>query len=154
YEKLNKPAEEAAAYREILEIDSDSSAALEALVRLELADDQKGKALEYLRRFTVAAATDGNALARAAEYHLRMDRYEDAFDLASRSRDLAEGNALAQRTLGLVYLHRGNHVRAAFHLERADIDATVLSGLLQSRLALGQLALAAQDADQAEKIEK
>jgi predicted Zn-dependent protease len=153
YEKLKQPADEAGAYREILLMDSDNPEALEALVRLELADNQNAKALDYLRRFTLAAQ-DGNSLAKAADLHLRMERYEDAFDLASKARELVEGNSLAQRTLGLVYLHRGNHAKAAFHLERADIDAAVLSGLLQSRLALGQLSLAAQDADQADKIEK
>ncbi len=153
YEKLKQPADEAKAYRELLALDSDNAEALESLTRNELAEGEKEKALEHLRRFTLVA-TDGNALAKAADLHLRMDRYEDAFDLASRSRDALEGNSLAQRTLGLVYMHRGNHAKAAFHLERADIDAAVLAGLLQSRLALGELSLAAQDADHVDKVEK
>jgi tetratricopeptide (TPR) repeat protein/transglutaminase-like putative cysteine protease len=153
-EKLNKPRDAAEAYREALDIDPAVPEALEALVRLELAADNRSRALDYLRRYTVAVARDGTALARAADYHLRMDRTEDAFELASRARDLVEGNALAQRTLGLVYLRRANYARAAFHLERADLDSTVLSALIRSRLALGQLSLAVQDADQAEKVEK
>ncbi|OAI48068.1 hypothetical protein AYO44_01305 [Planctomycetaceae bacterium SCGC AG-212-F19] len=153
-EKLNRAEDAIAAYKDLLAIDADVADALEALVRLELAADKKVSALDYLRRYSVAAARDGNALARAADYHLRLERYEDAFDLASRARDLLEGNALAQRTLGLVYLHRGNQAKAAFHLERADPDSPVLAGLIRSRLLLGQLSLAVQDADGADRIEK
>ncbi|MBL8798836.1 MAG: DUF3857 domain-containing protein [Planctomycetia bacterium] len=152
HEELKQPQEAAAAYKEVLDLDADHTEALEALFRLEL-PEQRAKALDYLRRFGVAAGRDPALLARAADHHLRLERYEDALELATRSRDL-ENSALAQRILGLVYLHRAEHAKAAFHLERADLDAAVLAGLLRSRLALGQLPQAMQDADQADKIDQ
>jgi tetratricopeptide (TPR) repeat protein len=153
HEHLKKPLEAIEAFKEVLELDSQNSEALEAIYRLELAENNRTKALDYLRRYSVAAGRDANLLAKAADYHWRLDRPEDALELASRSRDI-ENSALAQRVLGLVYLQRANFAKAAFHLERAEVDAAVLTGLIQSRLALGQLPQAIQDADQAEKIEK
>ena len=153
-EKLKKPKEAAEAYREALDVDADAAEPLESLVKLEIAAGNPAKALDYLRRFGAVMARDGNGLARAADQHLRLERYEDALDLALRARDLADGNPLVQRTLGLVYLKRDDYTKAAFHLERADADADVLHALIRCRLALGQLHLAIQDAGHADKVSK
>jgi tetratricopeptide (TPR) repeat protein/transglutaminase-like putative cysteine protease len=153
-EQLNRPGDAAKAYRKVLEVDPDMSEALAALVRLELAANRRDEAVDYLRRYSVAVGKDGAGLAQAADYHLRLGRYEDAFDLANRAREVDGNIALAQRTLGLVYLRRGNFSKAAFHLERADLDSQVLEGMIKSRLAQGKLHLAVQDADQSEKIQQ
>jgi tetratricopeptide (TPR) repeat protein len=88
----------------------------------------------------------------AAEWHLKLGRYEDAFELANRARELTF-HEKTQRVLGLVYLHRGDFEKTAFHLGKADADGEVLEGLIRAYLALGNLAEAERSAEQAEKVE-
>jgi tetratricopeptide (TPR) repeat protein len=140
------------AYRQLLKVEPEADDALSALVRLSLATDDKAEALDYLRKYTLAVGTDAEGLAQAAEWHLKLGRYEDAFDLASRARD-QKFNEKTQRVLGLVYLRREDYVQAAKHLERADLDSTVLEGLIRANLALGRLLEASDHADQLSKIE-
>jgi tetratricopeptide (TPR) repeat protein/transglutaminase-like putative cysteine protease len=137
HEKLGQTKEAAEAYRQVLKLQANSQEALASLIRLAIADKDNAEALDYLRRYTVHAA-DALALARAADFHLQLGRYDDAFDLASRARD--EGaEKLTERTLGLVYLQRGDMEKALDHLEEAPLDLIVLQGRLQALLALGRL---------------
>jgi tetratricopeptide (TPR) repeat protein/transglutaminase-like putative cysteine protease len=152
-EKLDRPKDAAEAYQKVLDLDHDNAEALDALIRLELAADNRPAALEHLRRYSIAIAKDSAGLARAADYSLRLGRPEDALDLAARSIELG-ANALAERSVGLVWLQRGDFGKAAAHLEHADLDSAVLEGLVRSRLALGQLQQAVQDAEQADKVGK
>lgn len=151
-EKLDRPKEAAEAYRQVLDLDRDLPEALDALVRLELTDN-RSQALDYLRRYCIVIAKDSAGLARAADYSLRLGRHEDTLELASRSVALG-ANALAERSLGLVWLERGDFAKAAAHLEQADLDSPVLEGLIRSRLALGQLQQAVQETEQADKVTK
>jgi tetratricopeptide (TPR) repeat protein len=78
-------------YGEALQIEPDSREVLAAVVDLELAEDRRLDALDHLRRYTVvvgrsADSSDVLDLVRAAEFHLRMDRLEDASELAGRAR--------------------------------------------------------------------
>ena len=84
-EELARPADASRAYQSALEIEPDAQLALEALVRLELVVNHKTEALEYLRRLTLAVGDDPAGLVLAAGYHLRMERLDDALDLASRA---------------------------------------------------------------------
>src|SRR5262249_30715966 len=121
-EKRGELKEAMLAYLQVLKLEPDSEDALAALVRLSFAAGDKGETLDYLRRYTVAVGHDAEGLAQAAEWHLQLDRFEDAFDLASRSRD-QKFSARAQRVLGLIYLHREDYLKAAAHLEKADLDS-------------------------------
>jgi tetratricopeptide (TPR) repeat protein len=150
-EKLGKPEEAATAYEQALKVEPDAEEPLLALIRLSWESKKTDDALAYLRRYTVAVGDDLDGLATAAEWHLRLGRYEDAFDLASRAREIGF-HEKAQRVLGLVSLHRGKYEEAALHLAKADLDAEVLDGLLRSSMALGRLSEAITQAAQLEKI--
>jgi tetratricopeptide (TPR) repeat protein len=152
HEQLGKAKEAVSDYREALRLDSDSEEALGALVRLSLASGAKTEALDYLRRYTLAVGQELAGLAQAAEWHLRLGRYEDAFDLASRAREIGF-HEKAQRVLGLVYLHRNDFDKAVLHLGKADPDAEVLEGLIRGHLLLGNLRDAELCVLQADKLD-
>ncbi len=136
-----------------LTLDDKSEEALEGLVRLSLDAGKPDEALPYLRRYIAAVGDDFDGLLQAADFSLRMKRWDDAFDLASRARD-QKFHEKAQRILGLVYLHRGDYAQAVEHLDKADADDEVLQGLIRANLALGALREAAFEAEKASKLDK
>jgi tetratricopeptide (TPR) repeat protein len=140
---LGRADDAAAAFREGLKLEPDDPELLHDLIGLELAAGNRTQALDHLRRYTVVVGDDLTGLIKAADLHLRLERYDDALDLASRARD-QDFHAVAQRVLGLVYFHRRDYQRALLHLGRADVDAGVVNGLIRSSVALGRL----QDAEQ------
>jgi tetratricopeptide (TPR) repeat protein len=146
YEKLGKPQEAMAAFRQALKIDADAERALIALIRLELAAGQRAEALDHLRRYTVLVGEDMQGLVRAADYHLSMGRYEDALDLAVRALDI-RFDVSAQRVLGLVYAQRGDHERAVAALARAEKTPAVFEALIHGNIALGRLREAIKQAE-------
>jgi tetratricopeptide (TPR) repeat protein len=152
-EELRKPAEAEKAYRQALLIDRDNEDALEALVRLALAADKPTDALDHLRRYTVAVAEDVDGQLKAADFYLRLHRYDDAFELAMRVRE-QKFHEKVQRILGLVYLHRGDAAKAVQHLDKATLDETVLEALLRSHLLLGNLKEVAARMESADKFDK
>jgi tetratricopeptide (TPR) repeat protein/transglutaminase-like putative cysteine protease len=149
HEKLEQPKEAADAYRALLKVDPNTMPALEAMVRLELTAGNDGAALQYLRRYSLLAE-DAKSLARAAAFHFQMGRSDDAFDLATRSLDEGADN-LAERTLGLVHVQRGEYEKALNHLEETDLDADVLAGLVRCNLCLGRVSKAAKETQRAAK---
>src|SRR5262249_25730388 len=149
--QLGRPEEAATAYRQALKVDPEARETLEALIQLELAANNRSQALDYLRRYTVVEGSNVKELVKAAQWHLRLERYEDAFELAMRAR-AKDFHADGQRVLGLVYLHRGDFEKAAFHLTRADLDAQVLEGLIRAYVALGKLAEAERQAERVQAI--
>lgn len=151
-EKLGKAKEAARAYRRALQVRADDEEALTALVRLALAANNRAEALDHLRRYTVSVGDDFDGLLNAAELHLRLERYDDALELASRARE-QRFSARTQRVLGLVAAHRGDAAKAVFHLDKADLDADVLEGLIRGHVALGNLREAELRAGQADKVE-
>ena len=152
-EDLKRPAEAAAAYGLALTLDEKSDEALQGLVRLSLDADKPEEALPYLRRYIAAVGDDFDGLLQAADFSLRMKRWDDAYDLAARARD-QKFHEKAQRILGLVCLHRGDDAGAVEHLDKADPDDEVLTGLIRANLALGKLREAAYDAEKASKLDK
>jgi tetratricopeptide (TPR) repeat protein/transglutaminase-like putative cysteine protease len=153
HEKLGKTKDAVADYAQALSVDQDAEAALLALIRLHWAAKDRAETLDYLRRYTVAAGSDPDALVNAAEWHLKLGRYEDALDLTQRARE-ARPEGRAQRVLGLVALHRGEYREAVRRLEKADADAELLAGLIRAHLALGDLSEAALRAGQADKVKE
>jgi tetratricopeptide (TPR) repeat protein/transglutaminase-like putative cysteine protease len=151
HEQLGQGAEAMAAYRKALKRDAEAEGVLAALVRLELAAGKKAEALADLRRYTVLVGDDHAGLVQAAGWHLQLGRQEDAFELASRAQR-QRFSAEAQRVLGLVYLQRGDHAKAVFHLHRAERDDDVFVGLIRGYLALGKLREAIEAGEAAGKV--
>jgi tetratricopeptide (TPR) repeat protein len=151
-EEMKKPVEAAKAYAQALALDHDSDEALEAMVRLALAANNTAEALEFLRRFTVAAGEEPEGLLAAADFYLRLRRYDDAFDLASRVSE-EKLQEKARRVLGLVYFHRGDYAKAAQNLEKAPPDGDVLDGLIRSSVLLGDLKDLPARLERAEKVD-
>lgn len=150
-ERLDRLDDAHKTYRRALRLNAESEELLAHLVRLSFALNRRDEALTFLRRYTLSVSDTAAGLAAAAEWHLKLGRDEDAFELASQSRERTF-HAGAQRVLGLVYLRRSDFEKAAFHLSRADVDAEVLEGLIRSHLALGDLAEAGRIAEQAESL--
>jgi tetratricopeptide (TPR) repeat protein/transglutaminase-like putative cysteine protease len=153
FEKLGKVKEAVGAYERALVVEPDADEVLDALVRLSIARNHTDEALAYLRRYTVVVGDEVSGLLLAADYYLRLKRYDEAFELAGRARDKTF-HEKAQRILGLVYLHRGDYSQAIRHLDKAELNGEVLEGLLHSYLALGNLREAAGRLEQAAKVEK
>jgi tetratricopeptide (TPR) repeat protein len=153
YEKLGRTSDALHAYRDALRVESESPEILGKLVRICLDTNDRDAALDYLRRYTVSVGSDVEGLVTAAEFHLRLGRYEDAFDLASRARE-ERFDARAQAVLGLVYLCQGDFAKAAFHLERGEPNAPVVSGLMRCYVQLGKLRAAEEQLQRADKLTK
>src|SRR5205814_1741372 len=111
-EELKRPEEALQAFQLALTVDHDAAQPLEGLVRVSPAAGKQDEALGYLRRYAAAAGDDFDGLLKAADYSLRMRRWDDAFDLASKARD-QKFHEKEQRILGLVWLHRGDYAKAA-----------------------------------------
>ena len=150
-EKLGRTKDAVRHYRRLLQKEEANTEALTALIRLALAADDRAGALDYLRRYTVAVGDDFEGLVSAADWHLKLGRYDDAFELAGRSRE-RKFHATAQRVLGLVHLRRGDLEKAVYHLDKADLDAEVLEGLVRGHLGLGNLHEAELRAGQRGKV--
>jgi tetratricopeptide (TPR) repeat protein/transglutaminase-like putative cysteine protease len=153
YERLDDVSKALEAYRKALKSDTDNERALAALVRLELAARHEGEALDYLRRYTLAVGDDRDGLLQAGEWYLKLDRLDDALELAQRALQ-QKFSARTQRLLGLVYGQQGDAAKAVFHLERADLDGEVLLELMHARLMLGQLSAALEAAAKSDKFAK
>jgi tetratricopeptide (TPR) repeat protein/transglutaminase-like putative cysteine protease len=134
------------AYRQAFLANQENREILPPLIRLETQAGQRDQALDHLRRYTLAVGNDHGGLVQAAAMHLDLGRYEDAFDLAWRAREIGF-HAGAQRILGLVYLHQSNFEKAVFHLERSQRDSAVTVGLIRAHLILGNLGRALQHAE-------
>ncbi len=152
HEKLGQFKEAIATLHAALEADPSEREALEYITRLHLQTGQKDAALDYLRRYTIAAGKDLSSVVRAADMHLQLGRHEDAFELASGARELGF-QAKAQRVLGLVHFAKGEYPQAVFHLDRCDLDAKALAGLIHAHVRLGDLDAAQRRAETIRKFE-
>jgi tetratricopeptide (TPR) repeat protein len=150
-ERLDQTDEAVAAYRRALKRDPEAESPLAALVRLQLAAGRLAEALADLRRYTVLVGNDHAGLVRAAGWHLALGRHDDAWDLATRAQT-QRFSSEAQRVLGLVALQRRNYGRAVFHLDRAERDAEVTTGLIRGYLALGKVREAIEVAEGSAKL--
>jgi tetratricopeptide (TPR) repeat protein len=152
-EELKRPAEAAVSYSLALALDHEAAEPLLGLIRVSLDDNKPAEALTYLRRYIAVVGDDFDGQLEAADYSLRLERWDDAFDLAGRARD-QKFHEKAYRILGLVYLHRGDYARAAEHLDKADANEQVLEGMIKAQLALGNLREVGFRVDQAGRLDK
>jgi tetratricopeptide (TPR) repeat protein len=150
-EKLKRFREAELSYREALKVKPDHQEPLLALIRLATTRADNKVALEFLPRYARAVRDKLPGLARAAELYLRLGHDDEAFALALRTRELGFHEKV-QRVLGLVYLRRGEYKKAVLHLDKADLDAQVLEGLIRGYIALGQLRDAVDQADRLDKV--
>jgi tetratricopeptide (TPR) repeat protein len=149
-EKANRRDDALEAYHRVLLVDPNARAALAGLVRMAQALNKAPLALQELRRFTVALGDDAEGLVTAAELYQRLNRPDDAVELAARASQRGP-NERAERVLGLVAFQRGDHARALPHLEKAGPDAEALEALVRGCLVLGRLDDARQHAQRAVK---
>lgn len=147
HEKLKQPKEACEAYQALLKTHPTDEKSLEGIIRLERAAGQPAKALPYLRAYAGAVRDDLNGLVRAANFFLKLERYDEAYETADRAREM-DFHPDAQRVLGIVQVRRGEYQKALFHLERATPDGEVLQATIDANLGLGRLgdALAQVDA--------
>jgi tetratricopeptide (TPR) repeat protein/transglutaminase-like putative cysteine protease len=150
-EKVKRVRDAEDSYRKALEIKPDQEEPLLALIHLALARDDRKTALELLPRYVNSIRDNIRGLATAAEFYWRLGRDDDALALALRSRELGF-HETTQKVLGLVCLHRGEYERAILHLDKADLNADVLEGLVRGHLALGHLREADEQADRLPKV--
>jgi len=146
--QLRRPADARKAYEKAHRTDPRAEDALVALIELALAQKDTAQAARYLTRYAALVDDNLKGLIQAADYALRLGRYDQAFDLAARAREQGFHES-TQRILGLVHLHRGAMDKAIFHLERADPGAEVLEAVIRARLALGQLTAAERETQRA-----
>ena len=84
YEDLKRPDDAVRAYLLALTVDRDAAPPLEGLMRLSLAAGKTDEATTYLRRYIAAVGDDFDGLLTAADYALKLQHWDDAFDLASK----------------------------------------------------------------------
>ena len=152
-EELKRPADAMKAYGKVLAVDPRNQNSLLMLIRLALITNNQPAALDYLRRYSLAAGKDVTGLLLAAETYFKLKRYDDAFELASRAREVGF-HEKAQRILGLVYLMRGDDARALLHLDKADPVPVVLAGLIRATINLGKLRDLENYLEKASRIDK
>jgi tetratricopeptide (TPR) repeat protein len=153
HEEMGQRAEAMRAYRRVLQLESENRWALQALVRLALEGDDRAEALHFLRRYSVTVGDDVSGLLQAADYYLQLGREGDAFELAQRARN-QHFHERTQRILGLIHLKRGESASAIKHLEKAELDATVLESLLTAYLLEGKVRGLRDSVDRAAKLQK
>jgi tetratricopeptide (TPR) repeat protein len=153
YQELGRLKDAEEAYEMALLVNHESELALDSLVRLELAANDRPRALEYLRRYTVAVGDDPAGLLLAAGYYLRLRLYEEALELAGRAGE-EHYPGKVHRILGLVHFHRGDAAGAVQHLTQAESGDDVLEALLTAYLTLGRFHEAIERLPAADKIDK
>ena len=105
-EELKRTPEAIAAYRKAHAYDPLDQEVLLSLVRLSLAAKDEAAASDFLRRYTLLVGKDVGGLVVAAEAYLKMGRYDEAFEFATRAREIGF-SAKGQRLLGLAdWQHR------------------------------------------------
>src|SRR5262249_9608954 len=115
YEQLGQPEAAMQSYRQALKVQPNAKAVMPALIKLELAAQRPKNALYLIKQFVPLVKADVEGLNQAARFCLQLDRLDDALDLALQARDVTF-HADTQKVLGLVYLKKGDHEKAEFHL--------------------------------------
>jgi transglutaminase-like putative cysteine protease/tetratricopeptide (TPR) repeat protein len=155
HEELGERGPALEAYRKALEKEPAAADVLAALTRATVAAGKRDEALGYLRRLVIAAGDDAEGLAHAADGYARLGRFDDAYELAARAK--GEDGKLpdsALAPLGLALAHRGEFAQALKTLSLVEPDADVLTARIRTRIALGDLGGAVQDADKERGLEE
>lgn len=132
-------------------LEPDNTEVLAFLVRLEIAAGKKLDALDHLRRMVLAAKNDIATLTQAGELYLQLGRIDEAYDIAMRAREAGFQGGV-QRLLGLIHFQKQDYEKAAFHLDRGDLDALALETLIEARVAGAQLPEAYRLLDTASRL--
>ena len=130
-DELGQRREAIEAIERALLVDREATDALDMVVRLSLAEGRKREALDYLRRYVLAVGDEPAGQLIAAGWYIKLDHDAEALDLAMRIKD-PRFIGQAERTMGLVFLHRGNLVEAEAHLAKAEPSSTVLEALIRA----------------------
>ena len=138
YEEQKQYQESITAYEQALKLDKTSKEILTALIRVAKANGDHPQSLRYLRRYLVSVGDDFHAMLDAADLCLSLSRFDDAEELALRARQ-EKFHIDIQRILGLVAYHRKDYQQAVHHLSRCDPIPSVIAGLIQSYIPLGEL---------------
>lgn len=141
HEKRGEREEAIAAYALGHQTDKDNTEILAHLVRLQTAAGKQTEALTHLRRLVLAVDGNLSGLVQAAEFYHQLGRFDEAFDVAQRARDLGYSGRV-QRLLGLLHLQKHDYDKAAFHLERGELDAAALEALIKAHVYRGEPAAA------------
>jgi tetratricopeptide (TPR) repeat protein/transglutaminase-like putative cysteine protease len=152
-EELKRPGDAIGAYKKALALEKGNQSSLLSLIRLSLVTNDRPAALDYLRRYTLTVEKDVSGLLLAAQAYMKLRHYDEALELASRSRDIAF-HEKAQRILGLIYLLRRDDAGAVRHLEKAEPDSVVLAGLIRATINLGKVRDLETWLDKAGRIDK
>ena len=152
-EEMGNAREAMEAFARALQVDREATEALDSLIRLSLLDSKKSAALDYLRRYVLAVGDEPAGLLLAAETYLKIGHDAEALDLATRATD-PRFLGKAERTIGLVWLKRGDLSKAAAHLTKAEPGPAVFEGLMRTRIGLGDLSQAETVLARASKLDK
>lgn len=153
YQEMGRLKDAEEAYEAALLVNHDSELALDSLIHLALAADNRPRVLEHLRRYAVAVGDEPAGLLLAAGYYLRLGLYDEALELAGRVEEEKYAGTV-HRIVGLVHFHRGEAEKAVHHLTKAESGADVLEGLLTSCVMVGRLREAGEQLAAADKIDK
>jgi tetratricopeptide (TPR) repeat protein len=153
YQEMGRFKDAEEAYETALTVDRESELALDSLIQLHLRGNRRGRALECLRRYAVAAGDEPAALLVAADYYLRLGVDEEALELAGRVGESKYADKV-ERIVGLVHFHRGEVAKAVPHLKKAETGPDVLEALLTCNLLLGRLPDALDRLPSADQIDK
>ncbi len=124
------------AYDEALIHDEHDTEAMQGIIELSLREGDTPKALQMLRKFSLEALSNVELMAQAAHWYWRLERYDEAFDLASEATQ-NQAPPLAHRVMGLILLRRGENEEALDYLKRAELDNEVLEGRILASLRMG-----------------
>ena len=152
-EESKRIPESIAAYKKAHAYEPQNQEVLLSLIRLSLVAKDEASAGDYLRRYTLLVGKDIGGLVLAAETYLKMGRYDEAFEFASRARE-AGFSAKGQRLLGLLYLRKHEYAKAVHHLDKADPDSLVCAGLIRATIALGKVPELAGLVERAAKVDR
>lgn len=143
------------AYRKALEKDPEDADVLTSVIRLSLIGPKREDALPYLHKLAAIAGDEDHLYALAAEGLARLGRFDEATELANRTRDPAGQMPDAARlALGLALAHRGEAAKAIEMLKSAEPDSDVLIARIGCRLALGELTAAINDVTASKSVEE
>ena len=150
-EALDNSEEALAEFQEALEIDEKDVEALEGIIRILIKDEEKVRALKFLRRYVASIDQEGDPM-KAARWYYQLDRLDDAEDMMrlEPAKTIKDSDTSIR---GLIDFKRGRWEKAITNLERSvPLDAEKCNALMTGNLMLGKAAEAIEWAEKAEAL--